>query len=588
MLDLKITGGEIIDGTGARRRRGDVGVRDGRIVAIGDVPEPARETIDAAGRIVAPGFVDVHTHYDAQVFWDPALSPSCFHGVTTVLGGFCGFSIAPATPEAAAYLGPMLARVEGMPLETLEAVVPWDWRSFGDYLDKLEGRIGLNAGFFAGHSAIRRVVMGERAVGEKATDADLAEMKALLGRSLAEGALGFSSTISTTHNDGDGNPVPSRWADERELIELAGVLRDYPGTGLEFLPGVDFDDNVPELVTQLSIAAQRPVNWNVLAINGLPDAEAKAESQLALSDYARARGGEVIALTLPSTPSVYLGLRIGVVFDSLPGLWREVFKLPLAERIERFRDPGVRRRLAEDAASVPDDSIMLFVSRLADYQIVSVEAPANKRFEGRAVAEAAAELGVAPIDAMLDIAIADELRTVFAPRLGGHDRASYELRARLWRDDRTLIGASDAGAHLDMIDSFSFATTVLEDGVRKHGVIGLEEAVHLITERPARYAGLIDRGLLREGHHADIVVFDEHAVGRGPTYNRHDVPANQFRIYADAIGIDHVMVNGVPIVRGGEHTGKLPGTLLRSGRDTRTTPMDGMRQKRPEREAEPA
>lgn len=577
MLDLRITGGTIVDGSGTAGFVGDVGVRDGRIVAIGEVSGDARETVDASGKIVCPGFIDVHTHYDAQVFWDPALSPSCFHGVTTVLGGFCGFSIAPLSSDAVDYLGPMLARVEGMPLETLQAAVPWNWQSFGEYLDLIEGKVGLNAGFFAGHSAIRRVVMGERAVGHKATAEELAVMTDLLGRSLAEGALGFSSTISATHNDGDGNPVPSRWADNEELIALARVVRDHPGTGLEFLPGVDFEPGVPELITELSLASQRPVNWNAVAVNGRADAAEQAESQLSISDFARARGGEVIALTIPCTPEVYMTFKQGFVFDSLPGIWREIFKLPQAARMERLRDPSVRRQMAADAESVPEEAVMTFVSRMGNYRVVSITTESNKRYEGRTTGEIASEEGREPIDVMLDLALADNLMTVFAPLLGGHDRGSYELRSKLWRDDRTLIGASDAGAHLDMIDTFSFSTTLLQDGVRKHEVIGLEEAVHLITERPARYAGLVDRGLLRLGYHADIVVFDRDTVGRGPTYNRFDVPGNQFRVYADAEGVQHVFVNGVGIVRDGEHTGKLPGTVLRSGRDTRTVPMDAMR-----------
>ena len=233
--------------------------------------------------------------------------------------------------------------------------------------------------------------------------------------------------------------------------------------------------------------------------------------------------------------------------------------------------------MAADAESVPAEAVMTFVSRMGNYRVVSVTDETNKRYEGRMTGEIASAEGREPIDVMLDLALADDLMTVFAPQLGGHDHASYELRSKLWRDDRTLIGASDAGAHLDMIDTFSFSTTVLQDGVRKHGVIGLEEAVHLITERPARYAGLIDRGLLRTGYHADIVVFDRDTVGRGPTYNRFDVPGNQFRVYADAEGVHHVFVNGVQIVRDGEHTGKLPGTVLKSGRDTRTVAMDAMR-----------
>ena len=577
MLDLKITGGTIVDGTGKPGFSGDVGVRDGRIVAVGEVSEDARETLDASGRIVAPGFIDVHTHYDAQVFWDPALSPSCFHGVTTVLGGFCGFSIAPMTPDALTYLAPMLARVEGMPLETLQMAVPWNWQSFGEYLDVIEGKIGLNAGFFAGHSAIRRVVMGERAVGHKATAEELDGMTELLGKSLAEGALGFSSTISTTHNDGDGNPVPSRWADNAELIALARVVRDHPGTGVEFLPGVDFDPGVPELITEISLASQRPVNWNALSVSSGKGAAAKAESQLSLSDYARARGGEVIALTIPCTPEVYLTFKQGFVLDSLPGVWRDVFKLSLAERMERFRDPELRRQLAVDAASVPDDAVMVFVARLANFRVVSVTNEANKPYEGQIVGEIAKAEGREPIDIMLDLALADDLMTVFAPMLGGHDHESYVLRGKLWKDDRTMIGASDAGAHLDMIDTFAFSTSVLQEGVRNHKVISLEEAVQLMTERPARYTGLIDRGVLQPGNYADIVVFDRDTVARGPTYNRFDVPGDQFRVYADAEGIDHVFVNGVQVVRNGEHTGNMPGTVLRSGRDTKTVALDAMR-----------
>ena len=577
MLDLKIAGGMIVDGSGSPGFTGDVGISDGRIVAVGDVPEEARETVDATGRVVSPGFVDVHTHYDAQVFWDPALSPSCFHGVTTVLGGLCGFSVAPLTAEAAQYLAPMLARVEGMPLETLMAGVPWNWESFGDYLGLIEGRVGLNAGFFAGHSAIRRVVMGERAVGEEATPEELEAMKALLARSLEEGALGLSSTISPTHNDGDGHPVPSRWASREEHLALARVVSEHEGTSMEFLPGIDFGPEVRDLLADLSLASQRAVNWNAIAPTGRKDDADVAAKQLALSDHARARGGEVIALAAPCTPTSYLNFATGFIFDSLPGIWREVFQWPLEERKRRFRDPEVRRRMGEDAASVPEESIFLFVSRLAGYRVISVTSEANRHCEGRTTGEIAEERGCEAIDVMLDLALDDDLRTVFSPGFGGFDHASFELRGRIWRDDRTLIGASDAGAHLDMIDTFAFSTMVLEDGVRTHQVLTLEQAVHQLTGRPARYAGLVDRGLLKPGYHADIVVFDAATVGRGPSYNRYDVPGDQFRIYADAKGIDHVFVNGVEIVRAGEHTGALPGTVLRSGRDTRTVPLGAMR-----------
>jgi N-acyl-D-aspartate/D-glutamate deacylase len=576
-LDLKIVGGTIVDGTRARRFRGDVGVKDGRIVAVGEVPQPAHQTIDATGLVVAPGFVDVHTHYDAQVFWEPTLSPSCFHGVTTVIGGFCGFSIAPLSPEATDYLMRLLSRVEGMPLVTLETSVPWTWRSFGEFLAGFEGRIGLNAGFFAGHSAIRRVVMGERAVGHKCTPGELERMKALLDQSLAEGALGFSSDVSPAHNDGDGNPVPSRWADFSEIIELARVVSRHEGTGLELLPEPGFAPEIQDLLTEFSIAGQRAVNWNALLLTDQPDSPDLVARQLAVSDYARARGGEVLALTIPVTPDAYLNFMNGMGLDMNPGSWRDVFKLPPDARMRALRDPELRRRLAADAANAPQGSVIAVFAEIEGYLVVSVQAERNKAFVGRQIGEIAQAEGRAPIDVMLDIALDDDLLAIFSPPLGGNGPETFQQRGDLWRDDRTLIGASDAGAHMDMIDTFSFATSVLQKGVREYGVISLEEAVHQLTDRPARYVGLIDRGRLAVGHHADVVVFDEASVGPAPTYPRYDVPGEQFRLYAEANGVAHVIVNGVEIVRRGEHTGKLPGKVLRSGQDTRTVPIGAMR-----------
>jgi N-acyl-D-aspartate/D-glutamate deacylase len=531
--------------------------------------------------IVAPGFIDSHTHYDAQAFWDPKLSPSCFHGVTTVVGGFCGFSIAPMTPDAASYIRPMLARVEGMPLETLEMAVPWgSWSSFGEFLERLDGRVGLNIGFFCGHSALRRIAMGERAVGKRATRDEIRKMKLLLAQSLDEGALGFSTTISPTHNDADGNPVPSRWADFAELIELARVVRDFEGTGLELLPDLEFDPEVVELMADFSAAGQRPVNWNALAVTG-NDAEAaarRAEKMLHVSDLARERGGEVLALTIPCPPTIYVNLHNGIGFDSMPGLWRTIFRLPLEERVAQFASGDIRLQLLADAALMPMDSPVAYKARFGEYSVVGVHAEQNKSLEGRSVGEIARERGCEPLDALLDIAIDDGLTTTFAPDTGGEQRSAYELRARLWRDDRTLIGASDAGAHLDMIDTFAFSTILLQRGVREHSVVTLEEAVHLITERIARYFGLVDRGLIAAGFNADLVVFDEATVGRGATAMRFDVPGGSGRIYADADGIPHVIVNGVQIVRNGEHTGLLPGRVLRSGVDTKTVAMDALRQ----------
>jgi N-acyl-D-aspartate/D-glutamate deacylase len=261
----------------------------------------------------------------------------------------------------------------------------------------------------------------------------------------------------------------------------------------------------------------------------------------------------------------------------LPGIWRQIFQVPVPERIKQLRDAGVRRQLAADAAAIDPTSQTVIITKFGNYTVVAVKSDKNKHYVGRKTARIAAEQGRDPLEVMLDIALDDGLLTTFAPDLGGHDQAAYEIRGRLWHDDRTLIGASDAGAHLDMIDTFAFSTTVLQKGVREHKVITLEEAVRQITSIPAKFLGLIDRGLLAPGYHADVVIFDRDTVARGPTYFRNDVPGDESRIYADAIGVDHVFVNGIQIIRDGKHTGVLPGTVLHSGRDTTTVPLDVMR-----------
>jgi len=572
MLDIVIRGGSVIDGSGSSARQADVGIRGDRIVAIGEISEDAEQVIDAAGKVVAPGFIDVHTHYDAQAFWDGTLSPSPFHGVTTVFGGNCGFSIAPLSPDAGPYLMRMLARVEGMPLESLEAGVPWDWQGFGEYLGKLDGRLAVNAGFMVGHSALRRVVMGERAVGEEATPEELEEMKGLLATSIDEGGMGFSTTISPTHNDGEGQPVPSRHASREELVELAGVCRDYEGTTVEFLPGVGpHSDDGRELMIDVSLAARRPVNWNVMAPSA--DNREMVAQQLETTTLARERGAEIIALTVPQPMTVRINLFSGFVFDALAE-WPSFFELSIEERIEKLKDPEYRRWLDERAHS-PESGIMAGLARWEMMTVDQVESDANKPYLGRQVGEIAKEQGKEPFEMFCEIAIADGLKTSFMPPNSGDDDASWAHRGDTWVDDRTVIGASDAGAHLDMIDTFAVPTQVLGNGVRKRGLIAIEEAVRQLTDVPAKLYGLRERGRLEEGYFADVVVFDASTIDTGPTYTKQDLPAGAGRLYADAIGIEHVFVNGTEIVRGDAHTGALPGTVLRSGRDTYTVEVPG-------------
>jgi N-acyl-D-aspartate/D-glutamate deacylase len=566
MLDLLIRGGEVVDGTGATRRSADVGVRDGRIVAIGSVDEDAAAEIDASGRIVAPGFVDLHTHYDAQVLWDAALTPSPLHGVTTIIGGNCGFTIAPVEPSETDYLTRMLARVEGMPLESLVAGVPYDWRSFGEYLDRIEGSISVNAGFLVGHSAIRRCVMGDDAVGKPAGEDQIEAMCALLDASLAAGGLGFSSSWARTHNDANGDPVPSRAATKDELIALCETTGRHAGTTLEFIPSVGgFEEEHLELMAAMSRAANRPLNWNVLVPNS-----ARAEyawDALGAGDYAAEHGGRVLALTVPDTMKTYLSFKSGFVLDALPG-WAKTMALPPEEKLHVLADPAERKRLAEGAVS-PEAGMLRGIARWEAMEISQTFAPENEGAEGRTVGEIARERGQEPFDTLLDIVIADELRTVVCPPVAGNDAESWTLRRDVWRDPRAIIGASDAGAHLDMLSTFNYSTAMLR-ACREHELMPLEEAVSLLTDRQARLYGITERGRVAEGWHADLVVFDEERIGPGPIGWRNDLPAGAGRLYGDAEGIGSVVVNGTEIVRDGELTGARPGTLLRSGRDTET------------------
>src|SRR5947209_7025878 len=379
MLDLIIRNGTVVDGTGSPGQRGDVGIAGGRIAAIGDLSgENATRVIDATGKVVAPGFVDIHTHYDAQVFWDTTLSPSPLHGVTTVIGGNCGFTIAPLGPEHGDYLMRMLARVEGMPLAALAEGVPWDWRTFGEYLDRIDGTLSPNAGFLVGHSTIRRVAMGERATQGEATPEDLDNMRALLDASLASGALGFSSSWARTHNDAAGDMVPSRYASEDELVALSRVVRDHPGTTLEFIPGVGvFEDYAPDLMTRMSLAANRPINWNVLFVG--KGSEPTTKHNLAASDYAADRGARVLALTVPFSPSPRICFDSGFLLDTIPG-WEKPMALPHDEKKAMLASRDGRALLRESALQ-PTTGFK--VSNWSIYMINETFAPENKQWEGK-------------------------------------------------------------------------------------------------------------------------------------------------------------------------------------------------------------
>ncbi len=570
MLDYLIKGGTVIDGTGSAGVTADVGIGDGRIVAIGLIDDEAAETIDATGKIVCPGFVDPHTHYDAQLFWDPYATPSNLHGVTSVIMGNCGFSIAPvATADDGDYLKHMLTKVEGMALESLEEGVPWDWNSFAEYLAKLEGNIGVNAACMVGHNALRRSVMHDDAVGNEATPEQIEAMVALLHESIEAGGLGFSTTLAYTHSDIDGKPVPSRWAANDEVIALAAAVGEHEGTALEWntdgcMNG--YSDEEIELMTEMSVAADRPLNWNVFTIDSArPDEYSR---QLDASVKAAEGGGRVVALTMPIIVGMNMSFRFYCALNLLPG-WNDILSLPLEERMEKLADPDVRRQLEVSAAS-PEAGVVARLTGWTDYVIGDTFSEANDGLKGQRVGDIARERGQRDFYTLLDIVLADELKTVLWPSATDDDAESWRLRQKAWANEHVMIGGSDAGAHLDRMAGQPYTTEWIGDCLRGRKLTTVEDAIHNLTDVPARLFGLIDRGRLAEGWHADVVVFDPDTIGTTDVELVFDLPGNAKRLWTQGVGIERVFVNGTPIVVDGEATGARPGTLLKSGVDTET------------------
>ena len=568
MYDLIIRNGSVIDGTGAPRQRVDVGIKSGKVASVGPIDGEAAQTIDATGKLVTPGFIDIHTHYDAQAHWDTTLSPSPLHGVTTVIAGNCGFTIAPLREEHGDYLMRMLSRVEGMPLESLRAGVPWNWNSFGEWLGQLEGTLSINTGFMVGHSAIRRLAMGERSVGNEATPEELDAMKQLLRESIGEGGIGFSSSWASTHNDPNGQPVPSRHASEHEMVELSRVCSEFDGTSLEFIPAVGrFSQDAIDLIARMSAAANRPLNWNLIAVSTSPKQIEVMENNLAASDYAKEHGGEVIALTVPCAIQTRLSFQSGFVLDALNG-WRQPMALPDEEKMAMLADP-VRRRELKELAQGP--SPLRGIAKWHYLTVGEIFSPENAAYEGRSIGEIAESEGRDTFDVVCDVVLNDELRTGLYTPLRGDDDETWAMRRDVWRDERTMVGGSDAGAHLDLLATFNATTAMLQNACRDRDLLSWEEAVHMISDAPAQMYGIANRGRLQEGYHADINVIDPSRIALRPNEIRHDLPGGAWRLYGTADGYDHVLCNGQEIVRNGEFTNARPGQMIRSGSETTGT-----------------
>ena len=536
MLDLLIAGGEVVDGTGAEPRRADVGVRDGRIVHIGDAA-PARQTLSARGKLVAPGFIDIHTHYDAQVLWDPWLTPSCYQGVTSVIAGNCGFTLAPCRPEHRDTMVGTLESVEDMSGDTLRAGIGWGFESHDEYLRTVEQRgLAINYGAYVGHTALRLWAMGDEAHDRAATSDELLLMSEMLRSALRAGAIGFSTDRSRFHRGDKGRAVPTAVATRDEIAQLLRVTGEA-GKVAQVNPDDEFDwlyDIQPEVGCRIT--------WTALVT--YPERVAGRvfwRDKLAAHRAGFARGARVRPQVTCRPLSVKFSLANPTPFIAAP-VFKELMAAPATERARLYADESFLRAAREQMAD------KRYANVRWDRVVVAENAPAEHL--GRPIGVVAGALGVEPFDAMVQIALAANLETRFLTIVGNDDEAGV---TELLNEDGCLLGISDAGAHVSMLCDANMPTDFLAHWVRDRRVMPIGRAIRKLTGEPAAFYGLADRGVLREGARADVVVFDLDRLDPGPLRRVRDLPAGGERLIADQVqGIDHVVVNGSVACHQGE------------------------------------
>lgn len=546
-MDYVIRGGTIVDGTGGAPVHGDLHLRDGVIVAAGDVPDAGdAEVVDATGKVVSPGFIDAHTHFDAQILWDPDLTPSAWHGVTTVFQGNCGFGLAPTRPADRENIMETLKNVEGMNVETLRAGIRWEFETFPEYLaliDSVPKRI--NVGTFIGHTPLRTYVMGpDAATSRAATEEEIASMAEILAEGIAAGAVGFSTSQAPSHMGAGGRPVPSRLAADAEITELLGVVSRSANPLVEITYGHLYD---LEQVAGLSRDLDVRITWGSLltGLHGGPGAS------LDLLERASKVGGDLWPQVSCRKVIQQMSFEKPYYFSQVPA-FREIFALGAEDRTARYRDPAWR-----DAARAH-----ILEHRPNTYTKGSVqETERHRDLVGIPLIDLAAERGVHPFDLMLDLALEEDLGTRFEIISLNDDEV--ELGALL-ADPRIVLGAHDAGAHVDMLCDACYPSYLLGYWVRETGTLTLEEAVWRLTGQTADLFRLRDRGRLAPGLVADVVVFDPATVAPAELERRWDFPAHGDRLIVDSIGIEHVWVNGTLIRRDGADLADMaPGTLVR-------------------------
>jgi N-acyl-D-amino-acid deacylase len=551
--DLIIKNGKVIDGSGLPGFHSDVAVSGGRIVEIGKVNGEARQVLNADGLVVAPGIIDNHTHYDAQVTWDPLCTYSCYHGITTVVMGNCSLAMAPAHREDRDVLAGVLSHVEAIPLEAIQAGVKWSWETIPEYLNALDQRLGINVGSLIGHSAVRRYVMGEASQERHATDDEIAAMKTIVREGLEAGAVGVSFERNLRHFDWNGRLAPTNLASDAEIFAVASVP-DEVGRGVIQFGG---DRN---LSTQVAKTSRRPVFYgNITQQAVAPD---KWRKQLAEAENMMRQGHRAYQFVMPRPGDLRYTLKTAQHFDAL-ATWKIVMLLPLEKRKEAFRDPETRAKLHKEAVETPmDDRRPGEFTRRWDLQFVFKPVLAkNQHLKGKSVAEIAREKGKDVLDVFLDLALEENLETEFERREVNSDEAAMTA---LLTSPYTVIGQSDGGAHVVFRTDYSYSTYLLSHWVREREIMSLEEAIRKLTFVPASLFGFSDRGLVRPGMAADLVVFDPATISPLEPGEAHDLPGGAKRRKQLAQGIEWTLVNGQVLLERGEHTGAYPGKVARS------------------------
>jgi N-acyl-D-amino-acid deacylase len=561
--DLVIKNGVVIDGSGLPRFRADVGVKNGRIASIGRIREQAKEVLDAEGHIVAPGIIDGHTHMDAQIFWDPLGTCSSWHGVTTVVMGNCGFTLAPCAEKDKMLVVRNLERAEDISAEAMDAGITWKWTTFREWLDVLDGLPkGINYSGYLGHSALRTYVMGERAFEEKAGDDDMRAMEAELRDGISAGAMGFTTSRSISHETPDRRPVASRIASWDEVRRLVNVMGDL-NAGIFELAGentdraLGFEDARADYharLKALAVESGRPITFGLFSRK---DAPGVYKDYVKLLDDTAAAGGRMFAQVHSRALSAILSFKTQTPFDKLP-VWSEIRKLPLAEQKAKFKDPEMRAKLVEAAQVKVENRSRGTEARpgVIDglYVMDTVHGP------HKSVVQMAKERNCGPVELMMDLAVERDMNVFFFHPIANEDQ---DIALELMKLPRAVVTFSDSGAHVSQLMDSSLQTHLLAHWVREKKAFTLEEAVRMLTLVPATQWGFHDRGLLREGLAADLMIFDPNTIAAEMPEVVNDLPAGAKRLTQRTRGIKATVVNGQVLLREGKHTGALPGKLLR-------------------------